>query len=96
MERNNNDKKINIEQVVNYLNHAFAKASAKAAPNIGYKALRTVTRGTVETTPLYDYQVEFSYLINEIQRGPIYIVPKLIQDANDLILKLEQEEKKGA
>lgn len=92
-DRNNDrgEKRINVEQVVNYLSHAFAKASAKAAPKIGRAAVRAVVDGQVETTRLYDYQVEFCYLIDEIQRGPSYIVPKVIQDANQLILDLERE-----
>lgn len=87
---------INVEQVVNYLSHSFAKAASKAAPKIGNRAIRTVANGNVHTTTLYNYQVDFVYLVNEIQRGPMYIVPKLIQDANDLIARLEKEEdKKG-
>lgn len=92
-----NERKINIPQVVNYLNHAFAKAMSKSANRLGGRATRTVVDGKVETTPLYDYQVEFCYLVDEIQRGPIYITPKVIQDANDLIARLEKEgEEKGA
>lgn len=85
------EKKINVDQVVSYLSHAFSKAQSRAVSKIGNKALRTVVDGAVETTALYDYQVEFCHLVNEIQRGPVYIVPKVIQDANDLIARLEQE-----
>jgi len=85
-------KIINVEQVVNYLSHSFAKAASKAASKIGNRALRTVVNGNVHTTILYNYQVDFMYLINEIQRGPSYIVPKLIQDANAMIAVLEKEE----
>jgi len=86
------DRKINLPQVVNYLNHAFAKAMSKAIPALGNKATRTVfDDGQVETTALYEYQVDFCYLVDEIQRGPTYIIPKVIQDANDLIARLERE-----
>lgn len=85
------EKKINIEQVLNYLNHAFARASVKASSKIGSKAVRVNVNGKLEATTLYNYQVEFCYLVNEIQRGPGYITPKLIQDANDLISRLENE-----
>lgn len=92
-ERNNDrsERKINTDQVVNYLNHAFSRAASKASSKLGNRALRTVVDGTVETTALYDYQVEFCYLVDTIQRGATYIVPKVIQDANDLIARLEQE-----
>jgi hypothetical protein len=86
------EKRINVDQVVNYLSHSFAKAASRAAPKIGNRAIRTVSNGNVYTTPLYRYQVDFTYLVNDIQRGPTYIVPKLIQDANDLIARLEKEE----
>jgi hypothetical protein len=86
------EKKINVDQVVSYLSHAFSKAQSRAMARIGSKAVRTVkSNGEVETTTLYDYQVEFCYLIDEIQRGPAYIVPKIIQDANELIARLDQE-----
>ena len=91
------ERKINIPQVVNYLSHAFAKAHGRVSGKLGGRATRVVVDGKVETTPLYDYQVEFCYLIDEIQRGPLYIIPKVIQDANDLIARLEKEgEEKGA
>ena len=77
-------KKINVEQVVNYLNHAFAKAAQKAIPNIGTKN----HKGTL----LYNYQTEFCHLVNEIERGPRYIVPKLITQANELIELLATED----
>lgn len=76
-------KKINVEQVVSYLNHAFSRAQQKVLPVIGNR--------NVQGTKLYDYQVDFCYLIDEIQRGPVYILPKVIQDANQLIVNLERE-----
>ncbi len=85
------DQKINIDHVVRYLSHAFAKAQSKAQSKIGNKALRTVVKGKVTTTTLYDYQIRFSYLIDDIQRGPTYIAPKKIQEANELIAKLDGE-----
>lgn len=75
---------INVEQVVSFLTYAFTKAQNKACNN-------GVSRDNNKGTTLYEYQVEFSHLINEIQRGPIYIVPMHIQEANDLIAKLERE-----
>jgi len=63
------ERKINTDQVVNYLNHAFSRAASKASSKLGNRALRTVVDGTVETTALYDYQVEFCYLVDAIQMG---------------------------
>ena len=77
-------KKINVGQVVKYLNHAFSKAQQQAQPAVGNKNVRG--------TPLHDYQVEFAYLIDDIERGPTYIAPKKISEANELIERLSNEE----
>lgn len=66
-------KKIDRDQVVNYLNHAFSKA------------VHPLGNKNVKGTKLYDYQVEFSYLIDSIQRSPEYIISKIITDCNRLI-----------
>ena len=66
-------KKIDRDQVVNYLNHAFARAIQP----LGYKN----TKGT----DLYTYQVDFAYMIDNIQRSPTYIVSKIITECNRLI-----------
>lgn len=75
-------KKIDIEQVVNYLNFAFAKATSDFATLNGSK--------NHKGTNLYDYQVEFCYLVDDIQRGPRYIAPKKISRANELIGEIKQ------
>jgi hypothetical protein len=77
------EKKINIEQVVIYLNHAFSRAMQKVSNQIGNRNHKGTT--------LYAFQTEFCYLINEIQQGAVYILPKIIQDANNLIASLEKE-----
>lgn len=77
------ERKINTEQVVSYLSHAFVRASQKAAHQIGNR--------NYKGTCLYRYQTEFCYMMDEIQRGPEYILPKVIQDANQLIVSLERE-----
>jgi hypothetical protein len=74
-------KRINVDQVVSFLNHTFAKAMQKSG--VGNKN----HKGTL----LYNYQVEFAHLVNEIQRGPVYITPKLITEANDLIERLAND-----
>ena len=74
-------KKIDIKQVVSYLNHTFY--SAQQESGLGSKCVR----GTL----LHTYQVDFCHMINTIQRGPSYIVPKTISAANELIEQLKQE-----
>jgi|SRR5271157_682420 len=77
------ERKINTEQVISYLSHAFSSAMKKAQPLVGNRNHKGTT--------LYEYQVDFCYLVDEIQRGPEYILPKIIQDANQLIVELEKE-----
>jgi hypothetical protein len=77
------ERKINTEQVVSYLSHAFISAMKKAQPLVGNRNHKGTT--------LFEYQVDFCYLVDEIQRGPEYILPKIIQDANQLIVELERE-----
>lgn len=50
----------------------------------------------VKGNALYNYQIEFAYMIDEIQRGPEYLAPKVIADANELIatIQLERESNK--
>lgn len=83
-----NDKKdiknINIDQVVSYLNHTFAKTQEEV---FGSKS-KTALRGT----RLYNYQVDHCYLIDEIQRGPTYMLPKVISTANDNIAAMKDED----
>ena len=66
-------KQINRDQVIKYLNHAFSKATQQ----FGSK--------NVKGTDLYDHQVDYCYLVDEIKRGPSYMVPKVIAEANRLI-----------
>ncbi len=76
-------KSINVEQVVSYLNHTFAKMADEVFGPLRAKA----TKGTT----LYSYQVDHCYLIDDIQRGPIYMLPKVISAANDNIAKMKTE-----
>jgi len=86
------EKEINIDEVVKYLSRAFSKAAAKAANSVGSRAYCFVNKDDEwECTSLYFYQVDFSYLIDDIQRGPRYIATKSIQLANELIAQLDAE-----
>ena len=68
-------KSINVNQVVSYLNHTFAKTAEEA---FGRAA---AVKGTI----LYGFQVKHCYFVDEIQRGPTYMLPKVISNANDNI-----------
>ena len=58
-------------------------------------AISGMGRDAVKGTDLYNYQVEFSHLINEIQRGPTYIVPKVIANCNEFINKIIETNQKS-
>ena len=86
-------KSINVDQVVNYLNHTFAETALEVFKT-KTKAYRTSNLGEkVQATPLYWAQIEFSYLIDEIQRGPTYMLPKAIGYANDFIASMKEHVK---
>lgn len=79
-------KSINVNQVVSYLNHTFAKT---AEETFGRAA---AVKGTV----LYGFQVDHCYFVDEIQRGPTYMLPKVISNANDNITAMRTRgEQKG-
>ena len=77
-------KSINVEQVVSYLNHTFAKMADEV---FGPRAK------SGKGTRLYVYQVKHCYLVDEIQRGPVYMLPKVISNANDNIAAMKSEVK---
>ncbi len=87
------EREVNLDDVLKYLSRAFSKAAAKAAHTVGTKALRTYDKrqGQFVTTTLYEYHVDFCYLMDNIKRGPRYISTKSIQKANELIAQLESE-----
>lgn len=89
----NERPEINLDDVVKYLSRAFSRAASIASKKIGGKAFRFKERrtGVYKITPMYYYQVEFCYLIDNIQRCPRYISTKNIQRANELIAELEAE-----
>ena len=85
------EREINLDEVVKYLSHAFVRAVAKSGVG-STRGTRTKQRnGEYSTTKLYDYQVEFCYIMDNVTRGPRYISTKNIQLANELIERLENE-----
>ena len=68
--------KTSITQTVRYLNGAFARAQ------------RSLGNDNRAGTDLYQAQVDYMYLMDQIQRGPSYLTPKAVSSANELIEKL--------
>lgn len=71
-------KEINTKQVCDHLSWLFANA----------------TRGqgrAVRGSKLFDYQVEFCYYLDDISRGPSYIVPKKIAECNVFLDEMTQD-----
>lgn len=91
-----------MQKAVRGLRTAFRNASNAYWDNMkkGNKRFATfVMRDSKTMKPLYekdvDYtlyhaQIEFSYLIDEIQRGPLVLATNEIKKANDLINSLVQ------
>jgi hypothetical protein len=75
-------KEVNIDQVVRYLTYTFDKATQKMGKAMRYKDPETKS---IVKTLAYQYQVDFCYLINEIQMGPKCLIQKAISDCNELI-----------
>ena len=92
-------KSIDRNQVIGFLNHSFANTAdeifgqrARATTNSNRKGLNTRALAQLDREEnLYRFQVDFVYLVDEIQRGPRYMLPKVIAKANDLIAKLKAE-----
>lgn len=66
-------KQIDKKQVIHHLRVIFEKA-VSSLPNNN-------SRGTT----LHRYQTDFCYFIDEITRGPNYMVPKVISECNAFI-----------
>jgi hypothetical protein len=62
-----------IEQSIKQLTSSF------------YKATRGSGERAIQGTNLHKLQVDFAYMLDNIKRGPAYIVPKLISLANEFI-----------
>lgn len=77
-----------IKQNLAYLSYAFKDAVEKYKTRTGDNKN---TRGTV----LHTYQTDFAYAINEIQKGPEVVAQQYINDANDIIVRLNGEQKKS-
>jgi len=69
---------IDVDHVIRYLSRQFRQ--------------RTESYGrftAVKGTELYDLQVNFSYLLDSIKRGPTYHASKVIAITNDFLDKIK-------
>ncbi len=75
-----------VQRVVDHLNHAFGMATK----DLG-RAGKAVVDNVSVPNQLYKLQVEFSYMIDAITRGPRYIAPKVIADCNEFIANITKQ-----
>lgn len=78
-----NPTSINIPGTVSHLNKQFASSIQK----LGYL---TGVRFAVRDTEVYDFQVQYAYIINSITTSPGYIVPKFVTSAHELIREVDK------
>lgn len=48
-------------------------------------------QGNEQQQKLYQWECEMAYFIDEIERGPDYFRPKVINDCNDFLAKIRKE-----
>lgn len=73
-----------------------AKQTVEQSVNYFYSKFRKVRSDLHKKGKAYedmkDAEIEFAYLIDEIERGPWYNIPKAINDCEDFIKAVESEE----
>ena len=75
-----------INKSVSVLNRSFRESIEAFKTRIGKSS-------NVVGTDLYFYQTEFAYVIDKIQRGPIFLAIQHIAEANELIKKVDSHQK---
>ena len=75
-----------IKTTVSFLNRSFRETAEEFKARTG---LTSNARGSV----LHGYQVEFAYIIDKIQRGPIFFAIQHTAEANELIGKMAKHPK---
>lgn len=88
--QNNENKPLSLtpEQITNtvsFLNRSFRIAADEFKSRFGSSNVRGTT--------LYDYQVEFAYIIDKIQRGPVFFAIQHTAEANELIGRMSKHQK---
>jgi hypothetical protein len=75
-------RKIDVNHVCDHLSWLFKSAT---------QGQGRAVRGN----KLHQWQVDFAYYVDNIQRGPSYIVPKIIAECNEFLDKISQETGRG-
>lgn len=71
--------KVDVNRVSDFLSRRFREVTER---------FPRATRADDGVNATYELQQEFCYRIDEIQRGPAYLAPKLIQQTNGWIAGL--------
>lgn len=76
---------IDVPHTISHLNYLFYTEITN------FKSKSPNNHSNAKGTTLYQYQVDFAYLINEIYNQPNYILPKFISQVHDLLDKFSLE-----
>lgn len=94
MVKNSTNNKNEVQSLVKHFNSLFSQAVNKVAFVIGNQASRIKNKkDKSDATPLYTIQVEYSYLIDDLERGPKYLVPQKINEIGSFIREVESAQK---
>jgi len=75
-----------ITNSVEYLNRSFARTKKEYMDKTGEKPERSAFTG--KSSSIKEYEEDFCYIINEVEKGPIYLAEKNISDAKELIRQM--------
>jgi hypothetical protein len=73
-----------VSKTIDYLNRAFQEVT-RGLPLAQRILWENPTDREVEGLQHYKWQKDFAYMMDDIQRGAPYIVPKMVADCNKLI-----------
>ena len=74
-----------ITNSVDYLNRSFARTRKEYMDKTGEKPERNFIG---KSSSIKEYEEDFCYIINEVEKGPIYLAEKNISDAKELIRQM--------
>jgi hypothetical protein len=82
-------KVVNSGKTIEYLSRAFQGAT-RGFPVAQRVQWENPTTREKDGERLMKWQTEMAYMVNNIQRGPSYIVPKTVADCNKLIEEIRE------
>lgn len=74
-----------LDRTISYLSSSFSRARETMLS----KAYSSRTDKHLILAELRDYERDFCYLVDDIQRGHLYLAPKRVSDVNVLIKQVE-------